>query len=247
MLACMITQASALERFWQQASGLLSTHGDAYALFFGMVCAALILGQTPFGRPLKWAETFYHELSHGLAAILTFGRMSRLELKWNGAGACWTRGGSRFVVLLAGYAGASAWGLLLFVAGYSLGANGVGIWLKLELALMALVLVFCVRDLQTLAIMAIMASVYAAALFLPWVTALPQLLQFIGIYVMLNAIRAPLALIDGKHVGDGAALADKFKIIPEIVWVLLWFAFAVFCLILAAELVLPGLPALTPW
>jgi hypothetical protein len=226
---------------------LITTYPQAYGTFAAMVVVALLLGATPFGRPLKWAETFYHELSHGLAALLTFGKMVKLEIKWNGAGACYTQGGSRTLILLAGYAGASAWGALLFVAGTQLGAHGVGLWLQIELALMALVIVFWVRDVQTLAIMAMLAVTYAAALLLPSVSALPQLLQFMGVYVMLNAIRAPLVLIDGKHVGDGAALASRFKIVPEIIWVLLWFMFACWCLLLCAELVLPGLAALTPW
>ena len=46
-------------------------------------------------------------------------------------------------------------------------------------------------------------------------------LKFIGIYVLLDAVRAPLYLIDGRNYGDGAQLAELTGI-PEILWVSLW-------------------------
>ena len=62
--------------------------------------------------------------------------------------------------------------------------------------------------------------------------------------MLLNAIRAPLYLIDGQHVGDGAQLADLFLIVPEIIWVALWFAFGLALLAVCLWLTLPGLPPL---
>ena len=46
-------------------------------------------------------------------------------------------------------------------------------------------------------------------------------LKFIGLYVLLDAIKAPLHLLDGRHFGDGAKLSE-LAILPEIVWVLIW-------------------------
>ena len=47
------------------------------------------------------------------------------------------------------------------------------------------------------------------------------LMKFIGIYVLLDAVRAPLHLLDGRSIGDGAELAE-ITFIPEIVWVIFW-------------------------
>ena len=47
------------------------------------------------------------------------------------------------------------------------------------------------------------------------------LMKFIGIYVLLDAVRAPLHLLDGRSIGDGADLAE-ITFIPEIVWVIFW-------------------------
>ncbi len=213
-----------------------------------LIVAALVLGQSRVSAPLKWAETLYHEISHGLVAILTGGKVVKLNLNWNGSGSCTTQGGWRFPILLAGYAGASAWGAGLFLIGYNLGSIGTAFWLKVELAVIVFTLIFWARNLSTMLILLIIGAVYTAALVLPSAYGLPYVLQFMGIFVMLNAIRAPLYLIDGQHVGDGAELQTITRIVPEIVWVLLWFAFALAAL---AYCVLPiyGLSRawLWPW
>lgn len=187
---------------------------------------SLLVGETPFKRPFKWSETYYHELSHGLACLLTLGKVNGIRLNFDGSGLCTTQGGSRIVILLMGYAGASLWGGALYMAGWALGDSGSAVWLQVELALLAVTVVLWVRDIKTLLILTVVGGVYAGALLYAEQRVLHILLQYMGIYVMMNAIRAPLYLIDGQHVGDGAALADIFKIIPEIVWIFLWFALA---------------------
>lgn len=198
----------------------------AEAMFAAMVGLALLMSKSRLGWPLKWAETFYHELSHGVVCMLTLGRIARIELKFDGSGCCYTRGGWRIPTLLAGYMGASLWGGALYVGGWMLGQSGATTWIKIELAILAVVFVFWVRDWRTLVIMLCIAATYGLALFKISEVLVPLFLQFAGIYVQLNAVRAPLHLIDGQHVGDGAALADIFKVIPEGVWIVWWLVFA---------------------
>lgn len=72
--------------------------------------------------------------------------------------------------------------------------------------------------------------------------------QFAGLYVMANAVRAPWRLVDGRHLGDGAVLADITGV-PELVWVLLWEGLAVGALFLlwriAGAGTSPAVPART--
>lgn len=211
-----------------------------YALFIAMLAAALALSKSRLGWPLKWAETFYHELSHGLVCLATGGKVKDITLRFDGSGVCTTQGGWRIPILLAGYSGAALWGGILYLAGWWLGDSGATFWLKLELAVMALVFLLWVRSLSTFIILGLMAALYAGAVTLRDTTFLPHILQFMGLYVLLNAVRAPLYLIDGQHVGDGADLADIFKITPEILWVLLWFAFALAVLLFCMTITLPG-------
>ncbi|NBX85832.1 MAG: M50 family peptidase [Proteobacteria bacterium] len=219
-----------------------------WAIFLTMLIVAMALSKSPLGWPLKWAETFYHELSHGLACILTGGRVRRIELNLNGSGVCTTQGGWRLPILLAGYTGAALWGGVLYCAGWYLGvtngAHGATLWMKAELAVLVIVAVLWVRDVTTLAILTTIGSIYAASIYAPASPWLPLLLQFIGLYVLLNAIRAPLFLIDGEHVGDGADLANLTLIIPEAAWIALWYAIALATLATCMIITLPGL---APW
>lgn len=227
----------------------LEPHMAVYAQFFGLIIAAFIVGLTPLRYPFQWLETYYHELSHGLAAIVTWGKIGRIKLNWDGSGWCSTRGGSRFFILIMGYTGAALWGSYLYLVGFKAGVDGGETLLHIELGLLLFTTIFWVRDPITLIITATLATVFAIALFFPWVEFMPILIQFMGIYVVLNAIRAPLHLIDGQHVGDGAALADLTFIFPEGVWIALWFIFGWFMLGVLMYLTLPGADVLitTTW
>jgi len=57
--------------------------------------------------------------------------------------------------------------------------------------------------------------------------ALQKMLQVTGLLVLINSLMSPLYLLDGQAKGDGAALAN-ITLIPEIVWVALWFVSALF-------------------
>jgi hypothetical protein len=60
--------------------------------------------------PLKILVVFFHELSHGLAAILTGGSIDHIEVVKEQGGLCVARGGNRFLTLSAGYLGSLIWG-----------------------------------------------------------------------------------------------------------------------------------------
>lgn len=200
-------------------------------IFTTMAAVCLLWNRLPVvHKPFLWMETFYHELSHGLAAMATFGRIRRIYLKLNGEGVCVTVGGWRLVVLLAGYAGAVVWGGLIFWVGWHTSTDTAQQVLLGLLGLHAAVVVFWVRDVQSLVIIFIISALFYGTLWLhPYVPWSHYALQFMGMYILQSAARAPFALIDGKHVGDGAALAD-LTFIPEGVWIALWVAFAGFAL-----------------
>lgn len=103
------------------------------------------LWSTPVVLPLKLLVVFFHELSHGLAAILTGGSIESISVNFQQGGEAWTRGGSRFLILTAGYLGSLAIGAGLLLAALKGRADrmvlsGLGV-------LMLVVLVLYVRDL----------------------------------------------------------------------------------------------------
>ncbi|MFZ2620626.1 MAG: M50 family metallopeptidase [Alphaproteobacteria bacterium] len=222
-----------------------------YLTFFAMLFGAFLIGLTPLRLPLQWLEPFYHELSHALAAVLTWGRVGRIKLNFDGSGWCTTGGGSRLIILLAGYTGAAFWGGGLYILGwlsqhYGAGGNAMPL-IYFQLGVLAVAVVLWVRDPLTLIILGFAGALYGLPAYYP---ALHEysgfIVQFIGLYVLLNAIRAPLHLLDARHMGDGAMLFDM-TFIPEFVWVFLWFAFACAILLGIAILTLPGANVILWW
>lgn len=191
-----------------------------------MLTAAIIISRTPLRYPFTWMETFFHELSHGIACVLTFGRIHRITLEFNGAGCCSTYGGWRIPTLLAGYSGAVTWGAVIYLAGWSLSTANDIFLLHILMGTLAFVSIFWVRSIKTLLIVAIMFCIFYIPTLTPETLFPAYALEFYGIYVVQSAISAPLNLIDGKHEGDGADLADITLIFPEGVWILLWFVYA---------------------
>ncbi len=73
------------------------------------------LWNTPFVYPLKIFVVFMHEVSHGLAAIATGGRIVEIQINPQQGGYALTQGGSRFLTLTAGYLGSLLWGGLILL------------------------------------------------------------------------------------------------------------------------------------
>lgn len=159
------------------------------------------------------------------------GWIKRIQINFDGSGHCITRGGLRIPVLLAGYMGAVIWGAIIYYAGWSSGSVGATGTLKLLMIVVGASTLLWVRHPATLIICLIMLATFAVPVYYPWFTPIPLFLEFTGLFILLSAIKAPLYLIDGQHVGDGAALQDK-TFIPEGIWVAFWFLFGLCALIL---------------
>ncbi|KMT65274.1 M50 family metallopeptidase [Catenovulum maritimum] len=190
--------------------------------FLSLLLLALIVKWLPFiNLPFKWLATYFHELSHGLMAILTGGKIQYIELYVNGGGLCVSQGGIQLLTSFIGYAGAVGWGMLM-VYSATLKAKVVK-FISLSLVLICVLsLLLWIRDI--LSMLVIIAVTLTLALPLTklatqWVK---PFMMFLGIITMLNAIYSPLYLIDGRSLGDGATLA-KLTYIPEIFWVAVWF------------------------
>jgi hypothetical protein len=60
--------------------------------------------------------TFLHEACHGLAALLTGGRLVQFTISPDASGLALTQGGIRTIILMAGYVGSCVWGGALLLA-----------------------------------------------------------------------------------------------------------------------------------
>jgi hypothetical protein len=65
--------------------------------------------------PIKLFVVLLHELSHGVAALLTGGEILSIEISELIGGSCQYRGGNQLVVASAGYLGSLLWGGVILV------------------------------------------------------------------------------------------------------------------------------------
>lgn len=198
--------------------------------FIILTTLALIVSFIPYIRaPFRTIETYFHELSHGLMAVFTFGKIHRIQLNFDGSGHCTTSGGFRIFVLLAGYTGASISGLLIYYIGTQIKVNEAESFLYAVLVLLIFSTLMWVRHIPTLICMILMGCLFYLPLKHELYEYTSIYLKFIGIYVCLSAVRSPLDLIDGQDIGDGAELF-KCTLLPEGVWILAWVAFGSYCM-----------------
>ncbi len=126
-----------------------------------IIVIVFALWSTPIVLPLKFLVVYFHELSHALMAILTGGSVESLSVNFQQGGEVWTRGGSRFLTLTAGYLGSLliGVGLLLFA-----------LWGRMDKVVLAglgvimlITLLLYVRDIPALVICGLTGAALIAA------------------------------------------------------------------------------------
>lgn len=198
--------------------------GRSAAVLAATAAAAFAVSRIPFVRtPFRWYETYFHEISHGLAAVATGGDVVRLELRLDGSGTLWHAGSwLPAAVSFAGYAGAFVFGALLYLAAATSSpryAGRIGLGMGASVALSA---ALWVRDLQSLAVAAVLAASFLGLWKLGGNRVTNWLIRFVGAYVVIGAFYSPAWLLwsDGGH-NDASALRQSTAV-PEAVWVAAW-------------------------
>lgn len=199
--------------------------------FAGLLLAAFVFSYIPFVNiPFRWIMTYFHEISHGIAAIVTGGSVDKIHLHLLGSGLCYTLGGNGFLISLAGYCGAVLWGMLIYEMADEISHKSTNLICLFLTGLIVLTGLLYGRDIITWAILLFIGGLFLSIMKLQEALLMKWALKFIGLFVLLDAVRAPLHLIDGRHYGDGARLSDLTGL-PEILWVLLWLGFGILGLI----------------
>jgi len=204
-----------------------------YQFWLYLFTAFLILQLPIISVPFKWLESYFHEISHGISALVTGGTILQIQLFPNGAGLCTTRGGLSFVISFMGYAGAIFWGTLIYAIA-SVHQRIAQVFSGLVICLLILSLVFWVRDILSFIIVTVLLVIFVAQFKLPKSNYLQMALKLTGILVLVNSLYSPWYLIDGRSLGDGAALAE-LTMIPEFIWVLIWSLLGLLSLVILAK------------
>lgn len=183
--------------------------------------------------PLRLFVTFVHETGHGIAAILTGGQFNRFVVDASGSGFAATSGGTRALILPAGYIGAALFGAVLF---YLVNTVPYPKTLALILALFVAGITVLFTDLFSTAFLVGIGFALVLVALWRWLDrgAVMLVLDVLAMITGLNAVLDLLFLINntGATLGtvrnDAAAFsAEIAPLIPPVVWALLWCALAV--------------------
>ena len=135
---------------------------------------------------------------------------------------CTTSGGLRFLVSFSGYAGSAFWGVLIYRVADALSPTNAKFMVGTMVLMLGGTLVLWARDLSTIIILIILLAMYVLPLYTSLWISVKVFIQLVGVFVLLDAIRSPLYLFDGRDLGDGATLA-QLSWLPEFFWVALEF------------------------
>lgn len=204
-----------------------------FSLVIVLVLASVFFWDTIFLYPVKLFVVLMHEISHGVAALVTGGSIERIEIDERIGGVCRTLGGWSFAIASAGYLGSMALGSLIFLAALRQRiAKPLGAFIGV--AVLAVTTLF-VRNLFGIVFGVLFgAGMIAGVRYFPR-NGLQMILQYLG------AVSCLYALIDIKedlltleHRTTDAALLASMTGIPALVWGILWsvLALGVFVLML---------------
>lgn len=87
----------------------------ALLLLLTVYVGVVFLWETQWVYPLKLVVVMLHEISHGVAAVLTGGRVLEIQVLQGEAGHCVTQGGNGPVIYSAGYLGSLLFGVTLLL------------------------------------------------------------------------------------------------------------------------------------
>jgi len=187
---------------------------------------------------LKWYETFFHEVSHALAAVLTGGVADGLVLRMDGSGQVMIGGGVAWLSSFAGYAGATACGCAVYAMSSAV-SDKTARRFAIAFVIGCALVILCWVHLLDIVTLAIIAMIAASMLLLahPRMARLARPgLRMIGAYVAGVAMVTPTYILSagGRH-NDASALRGML-LLPEMFWVGAWLLFGAVCIVLTWRL-----------
>ncbi len=186
---------------------------------------ALIFWDTVVVYPLKILVVLFHELSHGVAALVSGGSIESIEISVEQGGVCYTRGGSYFLILNAGYLGSLVMGAAFLVIGARTRHDRLVVG-ALGLVLLAVTLVYMRSRFG------LIYGLSAGILLLLIAAKLPNgvsdiILSVIGVVSCLYAVWDIGSDVLFRHIpGSDAYRLAEITGIPSMIWGVLWLVLA---------------------
>ena len=184
------------------------------------------LWNTLFVYPLKIFVVFMHEVSHGLAAIATGGRIVEIQINPQQGGHALTQGGSRFWTLTAGYLGSLLWGgLILLLAARTRFDKAISI--LIGIGMVAISIGFGESTFTYLFGIGFGVALVAIGFYLPE-TVNDWILRIIGVTSCLYAILDIKSdVLDRANLRSDARMLSEITGIATEIWGILWILIAI--------------------
>ncbi len=193
-----------------------------------LVAASLIiilLWDTWLVYPVKLLVVLLHEMSHGLMALLTGGKVIGLKISGNLGGTCATVGGIHVLIVSAGYLGSLAFGAALFVSAYN---KKHSLWTSVILGILIILFaLFYINGVSgVLFALLIAIALILSALFIPekyhkWGI---KFLGLTSIMYVITDIKSDLLTLEYRQ--SDAQILFGLTGIPALFWGILWFLIA---------------------
>lgn len=195
------------------------------ALILIFIVISLLWG-TVVLYPLKIFVVFMHEVSHGLAAYLTGGKIVEIEINPQQGGHALTKGGNRFLILTAGYLGSLIWGgVILLMAARTHFDKAVSV--LIGIGMVGITIGFGSDTFTYLFGVGFGVALIAIGLFLPE-AANDWILRIIGTTSCLYAILDIKSdVLDRSHLRSDARMLAELTNLPTLFWGVVWIIIAV--------------------
>ncbi|MBK8285039.1 MAG: M50 family metallopeptidase [Ahniella sp.] len=191
--------------------------------------------------PFRLFGTFIHELSHGLAAMVTGGEFLRFRVEPDLSGVATSAGGWRWVVASAGYVGSAVFGgLLLAIHARLLGARALLIGLAVMFAVLCLL--FLRNLFGVAAALGLTAALLLAGLKLP-ATARSWLVDILALQLILDgygSLFTVFLLSSSEQVRTDAHTMAAMSWLPASAWAVIWALLSTFVLALSVKIAVSG-------
>ncbi|PKL88273.1 MAG: hypothetical protein CVV23_11085 [Ignavibacteriae bacterium HGW-Ignavibacteriae-2] len=179
------------------------------------------LWNTPVVYPVKLFVVLTHEISHGLAVIISGGTVFAIEINEYLGGECLSKGGNELLIASSGYMGSLIFGSLLFLSAYN---KRMAVWSCTIISV--ILLLFSANFLQgglgiTLSIIYTILLYLSPRYFNPVVNSyFLKILASISIIYVFIDIKEDL-ITDRLQLSDAQLIADATGL-PALVWGLFW-------------------------
>jgi hypothetical protein len=195
-------------------------------LLLSLLLFFLILWNTFLLYPIKLFTVIFHELSHGIAGILSGGVILGLKFDSNFGGICIIEGGNSVAVASAGYIGSLIFGSLLFISSFK---KYFSYWICISYGIVLILITANLLTAKFEIIVSLLISVllFLSIRFLKWEIH-SFIMKLIGltscVYVLFD-IRNDL-FASAERQTD-AQIIFLLTGIPIFIWATLWFLIAV--------------------